>query len=317
MAITVTESECTQNNSCKHSKKITDNVTGEEICYLCGQILAERLENSSEAIFDIADYRLSRTGQPNSLAYHDGLSTIIDYKNTDAFGKNIPRNNRQDFSRLRLWDSRTKLKSSDRSLMQGLLFLDGIKKKLVLPERTVERIAYIYRKASALRLARGRRNEQILTACVFVGCKQEKIPRSLQEISSVTFQNKQKIVRTTKLLIERLGLRLEPVSAADYLSKIASATGMSNKAKKHAYELLKKVEEHHLGFGKNPVVLCGAIAWIASAKCGDHITQQAISGVAGITPVSIRNHSRTLIKMLSILTDDKKEESCSNENEEM
>ena len=282
-------------NKCSHTRIVTDSNNGEELCSSCGQILSERLEDTSlQSVFDVEDFfNLTQTGPPNSITKHDyGLSTIIGRKNVDAAGKRISRNLHNDFSRLRLWDGRSQTKQDSRSLLKGLMLLEGIQKKLTLPERAVERTAYMYRKAMDLGFAKGRGTEEVLAGCIFLGCKLERIPRSLHEICSITASNKGKVYSVVRLLVETFDIVLDPPNIEDYFPKIASMSGMSKKSQKYAYELLKRIKDNRLGSGKNPLVLCGTIAWVASARCGDRISQQAIADVAGITPVSIRNCSK-------------------------
>lgn len=287
---------------CRHLKVISDDNSGEEICQSCGCVLRERLEENSNTSYGPEEYlKVSQTGQPNSLTYHDrGLFTVINQQNIDAFGRNIPNSTVREYSRLRRWDSRTKISSSSRSLHKGLIMLDGIKKKLALSDSAVERIASIYRKAVSLGTLRGRSTEEILTSCVFIGCKLEKIPRSLNEISLITAQNKGNVYKMTMMLIERLELKIEPVNASDYLTKIATNSGMSRKAEIYAFELLNVLKKKNIGIGKNPLSLCGTIAWLASTLSGDWITQKTIADSAGITSVSIRNNSKFIIRELGL-----------------
>lgn len=277
-------------------KIVTDDNNGEEVCSSCGQILVEKLEDPTESIFDVEDYfNLSRTGPPNSIARHDyGLYTIIGRKNVDAFGKNISGKLGREFSRLRLWDGRSQAKPQGKTLMKGLMLLDRTKKKLFLPEQAIENAAFLYRKAISLGLAKGRGAEEILAGCIYLVCKQEKIPRSLQDVCSVTFLNKGRMYSAVRQLVETFDIVLDPLEVADYFPKIASAVGLSKKSQKYAYELFKKIKDSRIGSGKSPLVLCGSVAWIASARCGDWISQQTIADAAGITSVSIRHCSKIL-----------------------
>ena len=291
-------------DKCSHTWIVTDSNNGEELCSSCGQILSERLEDTSlQSVFDVEDYfNLTQTGPPRSITKHDyGLNTIIGRKNVDSSGKRISRNLSNDFSRLRLWDGRSQTKQDNRSLLKGLMILEGMQKKLTLPERVVERTAYLYRKSMSLGFAKGRGAQEVLAGCTFLGCKLERVPRSLHEICLIASTNKGRVYSVIRLLVETFDIVLDPPSAIDYFPKIANMSGMSKKSQKYSYELLKKIEDNRLSSGKNPLVLCGTVAWIASARCGDRISQQTIADVAGITTVSIRNCSKLFVE--EFLTD--------------
>jgi len=76
--------------SCSQSTIITDFETGEILCSHCGYVFSERVENSGPEWISFSGDKNNRgrTGSATSLAKHDqGLSTIIDSINKDAFGK--------------------------------------------------------------------------------------------------------------------------------------------------------------------------------------------------------------------------------------
>ena len=87
-----------------------DYERAEIICNECGLVVDEKIVDSGPEwrAFD-HEQRLkrSRTGAPMTYMIHDkGLSTVIDWRNKDSFGKDIAQRKRAQLYRLRKWQQR-------------------------------------------------------------------------------------------------------------------------------------------------------------------------------------------------------------------
>lgn len=92
----------------------------------------------------------SRTGAPSTFSISDkGLSTVIDWKNKDYSGRNIPERNRAQIERLRRWHKRLRISNSgERSLVYGLSELDRQASTLGITRSIREDASLIYRTAA-------------------------------------------------------------------------------------------------------------------------------------------------------------------------
>src|SRR5439155_16128018 len=116
----------------------------------------------------------------NSLAHHDmGVSTIIGLEHNDASGQMLDTAMLRRIKRLRTWDRRI---HTCNSLTQALNELDRLNDKLRLSEATIERTAYVYRKAEEKGIIQGRSISAILAAALYIACRQMGTPRTLNEI---------------------------------------------------------------------------------------------------------------------------------------
>jgi transcription initiation factor TFIIIB Brf1 subunit/transcription initiation factor TFIIB len=154
---------------CKISDKlITDPESGEIICSNCGIVISDKIQQINKPewrTFDTEQIDNNnnnnnkiRIGAPISIARHDmGLSTVIGRTDRDASGHKIDAQMRSTMERLRKWDSRTQRHTAtDRNLNLAFNELDTLKDKLGLPDAVFQKAAYIYRKAQARGLTRGR-----------------------------------------------------------------------------------------------------------------------------------------------------------------
>jgi transcription initiation factor TFIIB len=64
---------------------------------------------------------------------------------------------------------------------------------------------------------------------------------------------------------------------------------------------MEKVTENEISAGKDPMGLAATVLYISSIKTGESISQKEISGVAGVTEVTLRNRFKDLTCQLTDL----------------
>src|SRR4030043_308139 len=78
---------------CSGTRFIKDYETAEIVCIDCGYVVEEKIEDTGpewRAFDDEQREKRARVGAPMTFTIHDkGLSTMIDWRNKDTFGKNL------------------------------------------------------------------------------------------------------------------------------------------------------------------------------------------------------------------------------------
>jgi len=291
---------------CDHDEKglITDESRGEIICGPCGQVLSDGITSSDAKSRYTLDNFLanSQTGPKSSLTVYDrGLSTVIGARNVDFAGRRISYDTSSRFKSMRVWDSRSKLKNTTgRNLIPALIVLDGVKQKLGLSSTVAEHIAFIYRKASSFGLARGRGTTEVMAASIYAACREQGIPRSLDEVSDALNITKKKVSRCYRILITKLDLKLELANPLDCLSKFCSLLGVSEKTKRHAFGILKQANSTRVLSGSKPAVICGGSLYLACIANGEYQSQLKIAEKIRVSAPSIRKVANALDKGLPV-----------------
>lgn len=289
---------------CDHDRKglITDESRGEIICGPCGQVLSDGISSSDTKPRHTLDSFLanSQTGPKISLTVYDrGLSTMIGTRNVDFAGKHISSDTFSRFKSMRVWDSRSKSKNTTgRNLIPALLVLDGVKQKIGLSSTVAEHIAFIYRKASSFGLTRGRGTTEIMAASIYAACREQGIPRSLDEVSDALNVTKKKVSRCYRILINQLDLKLELANPLDCLSKFCSLLGVSEKTKRHAFGILKQANSTRVLSGSKPAVICGGALYLACIANDEYQPQLKIAEKIRVSAPSIRKAANALDKGL-------------------
>ncbi len=278
---------------CYSSQLIRNYIRGELVCNGCGLVLEETYidygaEWSAYGSEEMAS--LSRTGAPISYVFHDrGLSTEIPWTNRDSHGQVIPKRNRQQIYRARLWQDRFKVSNSvERGLIQALQELERISSTLGIPNNVRETAALIYRKALKAGMVSGRGIEAVVAASVYAACRKTNTPRSLDEISSVSLQKKKQIGKCFRALNRYTGLELQPPRPEDYLTGFCRRLNLTPNTRDRALEIIKKAENRELLNGRSPNGVVAAAIYCASCQLHEKCTLAAISHIAGVTGVTIR-----------------------------
>ncbi len=283
---------------------ITDNVSGEEVCSRCGLVLMEKIECSGPeyTTHDLSEFMTkTRSGAGQSLAMFDmGLSTIIDSINKDATGNSLSSYMKSTFGRLRVWDSRSKSKLTNNSLKRAFLILNKLKTELGIPDGVVEKAAYLYRKAMISKITRGRSSAGMICASLYAACREADTPRTLNDIAHAGNIKRKDLSKSYRNLIKTLDLKLKPYDSSEFITRISSEVGISEKTRRDALDLLSKVVEKEISAGKNPMGLAAAALYLSCMKNDERKNQADIANAAGVTSVTIRNRIESLRKELGI-----------------
>jgi len=289
-------------DACKTYPVITDSERGEVLCGGCGLILVQNMVDQSHDSHSYTQEEFmtqTRTGPPLSLTMNDrGLSTIIG-NNVDSTGKSLSSKNKLAFVRLRLWDKRSRSRSTY-SLSKAFTQLNAIKTKLAIPDNVVEHAAYIYRKAVAAKLTRGRTMSSLISASLYAACRVTSTPRTLDDIARTGNVERGALSRDVRTLIRKLDLRLDQYDPGSFIVKLANNLNLKEKTKRDALDFLKRAQEKEITSGKHPVALAAASLYLSGLLNGEQLSQKKFSGASGISDVTIRNRVAMLKKTLDL-----------------
>jgi len=280
---------------------VVDDERAETVCTDCGLVVSEdEIDHGPEwRAFDAQEKdEKSRVGAPTTQTMHDkGLSTNIDWRNKDAYGKSLSSRQRQKMQRLRTWNERFRTRDSkERNLKQALGEIDRMASALGLPDNVRETASVIYRRALDENLLPGRSIEGVATACTYAAARQAGVPRSLDEIADVSRVAKNEIARTYRYVVRELRLEIQPADPESYVPRFASGLELSEEAEHRARALLRNAKEKGVHSGKSPVGLAAAAVYAAALLTNEKTTQAAVSEVADISEVTIRNRYHELLE---------------------
>ncbi|KAG6496755.1 hypothetical protein ZIOFF_044627 [Zingiber officinale] len=134
----------------------------------------------------------------------------------------------------------------------------------------MDRANEIYKKIEDLKSIRGRNQDAILAACLYIACRQEDRPRTVKEICSVANgATKKEIGRAKEFIVKQLevemgqSMEMGTIHAGDFLRRFCSHLGMTNQAVKAAQEAVQKSEELDIRYCYKSVLVL--VAYISLA----------------------------------------------------
>jgi transcription initiation factor TFIIB len=287
---------------CKSNNVITDPEAAEIVCSKCGMVIIDKIqETRQDSRTFLNNEGRMRTAMPSLACSHMGLSTVIARSDKDASGYEIKPSMLSTMHRLRTWDFRTQVGSgSHQNLRYAFNELHTLKDKLGLSDAIIEKTAYIYRKAQERRLVRGRSISAVLSAAIYISCRELGIPRSLDDIAITSNIKRKSIAKCYRLVIYELDIKIPTLDPMKCIAKVANKAVLNEKTKRHAIDVMSNVTKKEISAGKNPMGLAATVLYISCIKTGEHRTQKDIAEAAGITDVTLRNRFKDLKDKLQL-----------------
>ncbi|ONK71418.1 uncharacterized protein A4U43_C04F8350 [Asparagus officinalis] len=162
-----------------------------------------------------------------------------------------------------------------------------------------DRANEIYKKVEDLKSIRGRNQDAILAACLYIACRQEDRPRTVKEICSVANgATKKEIGRAKEFIVKQLevemgqSMEMGTIHAGDFLRRFCSSLGMANQAVKAAQEAVQKSEE--LDIRRSPISIAAAVIYIITQLSEEKKLLRDISVATGVAEGTIRNSYKDL-----------------------
>ncbi|WP_227380711.1 transcription initiation factor IIB [Haladaptatus halobius] len=290
---------------CESQTLITSADGSETVCERCGLVIEEEIVDHGpewRAFTHQERQQKSRVGAPTTQTMHDkGLTTTIDWKDKDAYGRSLSSKKRRQMHRLRTWQERIRTKDADeRNLKFALSEIDRMASALGIPRSVREIACVMYRRALDEDLIQGRSIEGVATSCLYAACRSENIPRSLAEVSDVSRVERKEIGRTYIYVARELSLEIEPVNPKQYVPRFCSELGTSDAVQAKATEVIETSSAQGLLSGKSPIGYAAAAIYAASLLCNEKQTQREVAEVAQVTDVTIRNRYQEQLDALGI-----------------
>lgn len=274
---------------CGSKNIVTDPKHGELYCSDCGMVITENLVDLGpewRAYDSEQASKRVRTGPPMSYRIHDkGLSTGM---------PKLPMRAR----RLQ-W---TSMDSSEKTLTFALVEIDRMACALKLPNYIKEATSVLYRKAVKQKLIKGRSIEELVSAMLYITCRQCGVPRTLKEIAEVSKMPLRKIRRTYLSLLRNLEIKLAPTDPTRYIPRFCSELGLSDVVRERAIKIIKESGETVATKGWAPAGTAAAAIYLAMTLSGkvEYQEEKKIATVAGTTPVTLRNRYKELKKGMKL-----------------
>ncbi|ELU17299.1 hypothetical protein CAPTEDRAFT_167658 [Capitella teleta] len=254
------------------------------ICSVCGLVVGDRVIDVGSEWRTFSNEKntkdASRVGSAeNPLLEGADLSTMISIGTGDASfddqGKPVYRNRRQ-------------MNSSDRSMVNAFKEINQMSDRLNLPRMIMDRANTLFKQVHEGKSLKGRSNDAIASACLYIACRQEQVPRTFKEICAVSKISKKEIGRAFKLILKNLETSVELITTGDFMSRFCSNLGLPSVVQRAATHIARKAVDLDLVPGRSPISIAAAAIYMASSASSDKKSAKEIGDIAGVAEVTIR-----------------------------
>jgi transcription initiation factor TFIIB len=237
-----------------------------------------------------------------NLTIHDhGISSSISYQNRDYTGRRITQEKQIQFYRLRKWNRRAEVESSNqRNLVKALGMINHLGDELNVPRSVTETAALVYRQTLRKGGARGRTINNLVAASLYIGCRICEVSRSLTVISEAADISKKEAATYYRYVHRILDRDIPSINTAKIVSMLVNKIDRSGEVERLALEILNNASDLKITSGKNPSGMAAASVYISCILMGGKITQGTIATPARVTEVTIRNRYKELVNRLNL-----------------
>ena len=262
---------------------IEDYRAGDLICPECGLVVGDRVVDVGSEWRTFSNEKSnvdpSRVGAAENPLLTSDLSTMIGRSSSDvAF----------DESGVAKYQNRKHMSSSDRALANAFKEISNMSDRINLPKTIVDRANLLFKQVHDGRTLKGRSNDAIASACLYIACRQEGVPRTFKEICAVSKVSKKEIGRCFKLILKALETSVDLITTGDFMSRFCSNLGLPPSVQRAATHIARKAVELDIVPGRSPISVAAAAIYMASQASEDKKSQKEIGDIAGVADVTIR-----------------------------
>ena len=262
---------------------IEDYHAGDLVCEACGLVVADRVIDVGSEWRTFSNDKnakdMSRVGAAENPLLEGGeLSTIIaTTRESTAFDENGKP----------LYKNKRNLSSTDRTLMHAFSEIGQMAERLNLPRSVSDQANAIFKQVHKTKNLRGRSNDAVASACLYMASRQEGVARTFKEVCAVSRVSKKEIGKVFKKILKTLETNVQSVSVEDFMTRFCSNLELPTQVRKVANEIAKKAADIDLVAGRSPVSIAAAAIYMAAQSFGIKKEKKEIGDIAGVAEATI------------------------------
>ncbi|WP_232701691.1 transcription initiation factor IIB family protein [Halobacterium wangiae] len=161
---------------------------------------------------------------------------------------------------------------------------------LSVPTETEETASAVFRRHREQHDAHPYSVVTTAAACLYVACKVEGVPRTVDEVVDATGADRTHLLRRAKDVTSELAIDLSGFAdATRYVERYADELDLPEAVAARASDIVDRCEEAGIAGGKSPSGWAAAAIYNASVEADMKVRQDTLTELADVTHVTIRN----------------------------
>jgi len=276
---------------------VEDHRAGDTVCTMCGLVVGDRVIDVSSEWRSFNNEKSckdpSRVGAPeNPLLSGSDLSTSIAVDPGSGF----------ELSHIH----RKQMNSTDRQLITGFQVIRDMSERIHLPKSIQDQANMWLSKVLESKALKGRNNEAVAAACLYIACRKEGVPRTFKEICAVARVSKKEIGRCFRLVVKAIELNMELITSTDFMSRFCGNLSLPKYVETAATHIARLANELDLVSGRSPISVAAAAIYMASQSTPeDKRSAKDIGEIAGVAEVTIKQSYKLMYpRAVALFPDD-------------
>lgn len=288
---------------------------GDIVCGSCGLVLSDRVVDtrSEWRTFSNDDQNgddPSRVGDAgNPLLDTEDLSTMISY---------VPENSRVG-RELNRAQSKSLVDKKDNALSAAYSKISQMCDGYQLPKIVQDGAKEVYKLVYDERPLRGKSQESIMAAAIFIGCRMAMVGRSFKEIWALTNVPRKEIGKVFKIMdrIIREKNAANPnaysliqeseqttqTSAGDLIRRFCSHLGLNTQITNAAEYIARRCKEVGVLAGRSPMTIAATVIYMAALIFGSELQPSKIAEKTGVSDGTIKTSYKVMYEEREKLMD--------------
>merc|ERR1712155_60025 len=124
-------------------------------------------------------------------------------------------------------NTNSRVTSSDRTLLNAFRTISTMADRINLTKTITDRANVLFKMVADGKNLKGRSNDAIAAACLYIACRQEGVPRTFKEIVAVSTVSKKEIGRCFKLILKAHDTSVDLITTGDFMSRFCGTLSLS------------------------------------------------------------------------------------------
>ncbi|KAG8924025.1 transcription initiation factor IIB [Tulasnella sp. 419] len=193
---------------------------------------------------------------------------------------------------------------TERNLLNAYREINDMCEKISLPKTIGDIAKGLYKRADQEKILRGKSTEAVVACCIFIACRQGRVPRTFKEVCQLTNVPKKILGQCYKTLEAAFNLHAAQQpgtttqgaefeeaagsSPKDLLRRYVNHLDLPVYIEKACVDLVAACREEGVAHGRSPVSIAGAAIYFVSNLYGQPKTAREIGTVAGVSESTIK-----------------------------
>ncbi|EGV63495.1 transcription initiation factor IIB [Yamadazyma tenuis] len=287
---------------------------GDIVCGSCGLVLSDRVVDtrSEWRTFSNDDQNgddPSRVGDAgNPLLDHENLSTMISHSpDSLRIGRELSRA-----------QSKSLVDKKDNALAAAFAKISQMCDGYQLPKIVQDAAKEVYKLVYEERPLRGKSQESIMAASIFIGCRKAKVPRTFKEIWALTNVPRTEIGKVFKIMDRIIreknainpaafslvedNIQTTQTSAEDLIRRYCSHLGLGTQITNAAEYIARRCKELGVLAGRSPTTIAATVIYMANVIFGADLQPSKIADKTGVSEGTIKTSYRVITEQKDELT---------------